>query len=179
VRDRAAERKQLSCLPADHLVESARHVEAEWSPGIGLPGSGSEATTTTLIAPVAATNEPSWLIDESSAVRSALSWVENLPGDVIRATHIIVVADDLAADPIVDEAAFHPEHLVSCVVGGGVRIWSDFRIHEGGYGRLVVSANGAMPAEISRSFSEFRNSAIIVISHAWPPHCAGGLDCAR
>lgn len=100
-----------------------------------------------------------------------MQWMETLPGLVIRATHIVVVANDRYAEPVVDRADFHPGHLVSCIIGDSVRIWSDFRIHAGGYGRLVVAANGAADGEVSRSIQRiqelgnYRNLSLLEGTH--------------
>ena len=97
--------------------------------------------------------------------------MEELPGSVIRATQIVVVTSDSAAAELIERTAFHPAHLVSCVVDDAIRIWSDFRIHAGGYGRLVVAANGAADGEVSRSIQRiqelgnYRNLSLLEGTH--------------
>lgn len=69
-----------------------------------------------------------------------LDWVERLPGRTIRATQIALI-DRSAPEPASTELAkyFNTEELVCCdVLGGEARIWSDFRLHDDGLGRLLI-----------------------------------------
>ena len=57
--------------------------------------------------------------------------------------------------------------MVSCHSGSGARLWSDFRIGDDGYGRLVVAAWGMKAADISRvvqriqELGNYRNLALL------------------
>ncbi|MBC7984841.1 MAG: DUF3422 family protein, partial [Candidatus Obscuribacterales bacterium] len=67
-------------------------------------------------------------------------WVESLPGQVLRATQVALTArsqpepsDELLA------SSFSAADLMSCEVQNSeARIWSDFKLHEDGMGRLLI-----------------------------------------
>lgn len=96
-------------------------------------------------------------------------WMERFPGQVVRATHIDIVPDEQAAEPALAAIAFRRGEMVSSRLTGGVRFWSDFRIHEGNYGRVVIAANGSDPAALSRTVQQlqelgnYRNMALLAL----------------
>jgi uncharacterized membrane-anchored protein len=79
-------------------------------------------------------------------------WLHGAPGQVFRGVEISVGA---AADPSPSEAALS-RHIdlrrcVSCeVFDGAARIWTDFRLREGGAGRIHVHNQGLANDEVSR-----------------------------
>ena len=77
-----------------------------------------------------------------------------MPGEVIRATRLWVAADEEAAENILQQANFVTGELVSCHIGAGARLWSDFRIQPDGYGRLLLAANGLLSGDLSRLLHE-------------------------
>lgn len=172
--ERAAEQEALSRLPLSDTGSSPRHREGRWSTSLrGSWERHSEASTVTLML----TDAPSdWTAPLHDTVRGALDWAEALPGGVIRATHMIVVdTEEEAAGPVAT-SGFRASQLISCHVAGGARIWSDFRIHDDGYGRIVVAANGLAPADLARciqrlqELGNYRNLALIglpVAQEAW------------
>jgi uncharacterized membrane-anchored protein len=93
----------------------------------------------------------------------------DMPGEVLRATQIAVVApgtpDPTAAER---EAWFSAEGTVMCdVADGSARIMSDFRLHPDGYGRLLVldrDLAGDEPAQLVQRLQElgnYRNKALL------------------
>jgi uncharacterized membrane-anchored protein len=103
--------------------------------------------------------------------------MESLPGATLRATRIAIVPDDEAAAQMLPAMAFDHEELVSCHVAGPMRIWSDFRIGDQGYGQLLIAANGLDGGPLSRAvqrmqeLGNYRNLALIglpVARAAWP-----------
>ena len=67
------------------------------------------------------------------------AWLENLPGAIIRATQIALI--ERAASPSDDllRKLFNEPDLVTCeVMGGEARMWSDFRLHADGFGRMLI-----------------------------------------
>lgn len=166
--ERHAEARALADWPADWLVEEARHREGLWSDEIRMSWERhSEASTATLTLTGDAASPLSWSHPEDHERCRAIAWLEALPGRVIRATHVMLVADEAAAAPLVDRAEFRASHLVSCHVAGGARMWSDFRIHDDGYGRLVIAANGLEPGDLARcvqrlqELGNYRNMALL------------------
>ena len=93
----------------------------------------------------------------------------DLPGEVIRATQIAVVAKGTPdPTPAEHEAWFHAEATVICdVANGSARILTDFRLHPDGYGRLLVldrDLAGDEPAQLVLRLQElgnYRNMALL------------------
>ncbi len=188
--DRAAERTALATLPGVGAVEGVRHAEGLWPGSIRATWERhSEASTVTLTLTDDAALPLGWTTpaggpaggstDGPARARAAeaVRWAEALPGSVIRATRVLIVADDREAEAPVGAAAFRPSHLVSCHVAGGARIWTDFRIHEDGYGRMVVAANGLPASDLARcvqrlqELGNYRNLALLglpVVQETWP-----------
>lgn len=165
--EREAELAALHERPLD-AGQSSRHAESRWSDDIRLFWERhSEASTLTLTWTGTAAQPQVWNWPRHDPRAEALDWAEKMPGQVIRATHILIVAEEDEALALVGQAEFHASHLVSCHVAGGARIWSDFRIHGDGYGRLVVAANGLPPGDLARclqrlqELGNYRNLALL------------------
>ena len=99
----------------------------------------------------------------------ARQWIDDLPGQVIRATQVaFVVAETPQADLNSLKSHFVPSDLVVCdVADAQARIWSDFRLHGDGFGRLLVVDNGLEgdePAQLVQRIQElgnYRNLALL------------------
>lgn len=105
-----------------------------------------------------------WAVDGLTA---AVSWAEDLPGRVVRATRITIAETDAQAEDLLPELAFLDEELVSCDLGESTRFWSDFRIGPDGYGRILIAANGENPRDLGRivqrlqELGNYRNLALL------------------
>lgn len=165
VDDRAAEAAALAALWPD-LDPAARHAQTRLRPDAWLGWERhSEASTVTLL-----------LTGDADASASDSALIEALPGAVVRASRVLLVEDDAVAEAEVAGAAFASAQLVTCHVrspsGGRARLWTDFRIHEDGYGRLVVAANGMPLADLGRCVQQveelgnYRNLALIGLPEA-------------
>lgn len=95
--------------------------------------------------------------------------VAQMPGEVVRATQI-AFATHGTPDPSPTERAtwFSSEATVVCdVAEGAARIFSDFRLHAGGYGRLLVldrDLADSEPAQLVQRLQElgnYRNLALL------------------
>ena len=101
------------------------------------------------------------------AAVDAIAWANGLPGTIIRATRIWLGASEAEIEPIVGRSKLNEDELVSTMLGGGMRIWSDFRIHADGFGRLIVAANGTDPHNLTRQLQRlqelgnYRNKALL------------------
>ncbi len=136
----------------------------------------NEGSSLTLFSRVASTApEAEWAI--SPEVEDALAWVARIPGKVIRATRIYVTADDSAAEKLLGELEFNRPELVSCHFESEARLWSDFRLREDGFGRLLIAANGVDPRDLTRAaqrlqeLGNYRNKALLGLpaaKAAWP-----------
>ncbi|MBX7497071.1 DUF3422 domain-containing protein [Qipengyuania sp. 6B39] len=111
-------------------------------------------------------------------LEAALAWAQDLPGDIVRATRIWVARDDAEALRIMGLTDWNRDELVSSQVGGGtLRMWSDFRIRNDGFGRLLVAANGTDTRDLTRTLQRlqelgnYRNRALLglpVARECWP-----------
>ena len=110
-------------------------------------------------------------------VEAAVRWAGTIPGEVIRAMAIACVESEEDGRALVDRLDISQRELVSCHIGGGARLWSDFRLHDDGFGRLVVAANGLTPRDLSRQVQRvqelggYRAKALIGLPLAqaqWP-----------
>ncbi|MEP9404125.1 DUF3422 domain-containing protein [Sphingomonas sp. VNH70] len=139
------------------LDRGTRHLELEWSEGCRIGWEKhSEAITTTVTGVHLATEQEPWTLPGVGPLAAAVDWMTCLPGYVVRATQIFIVTDDSGAEALAQRASFHPSDLISCLVGEKIRIWTDFRIHDEGFGRLIISANGAGDGELSRSIQRLQ-----------------------
>lgn len=93
---------------------------------------------------------------QSDSTDHIVSQMEKLPGATMCATRIKIVEDEGKAQASLSDMAFVGDELVSCHVGDGIRIWSDFRIGADGYGRLLVAANGANDSDLTRTVQRFQ-----------------------
>lgn len=92
-----------------------------------------------------------------------------MPGEVIRATQIALVADPSPDRiPAALERWFAPDAIIACDVANGLaRIISDFRLNLDGYGRLLVLDRGLErdePAQLVLRLQElgnYRNMALL------------------
>jgi len=173
--DRAAERAMLNALPmGGHLAPSdnPRHAEGDLAPGLAFAWEQhSEACGITL-----------FIRDPDVDATPALEWLESFPGQTIRATRIVVVADEVEAEALLPHLDFVGSDLISCYIGGAtlahpVRVWSDFRVGPDGLGLAVIAANGAPSGDLARLLQRFqelgnyRNLALMGLPTAqahWP-----------
>jgi len=171
--DRAEEQDRLADLPAEAVLDpgnNPRHVSGRFASGVRFGWERhSEASTLTLILGAEAGGEPG--ASEWGGAQ-ALEWALRLPGKVLRATRIAVVEDEAAAAALLPGMDFEPLDLITCYVGAdnrarGARIWSDFRLRQDGFGRIVVAANGMAPGDLSRTvqrlqeLGNYRNLALL------------------
>ncbi|MDO6416217.1 DUF3422 domain-containing protein [Sphingomonas sp. BIUV-7] len=93
----------------------------------------------------------------------------DMPGEIIRATQIALIADDEADAAVADPTRwFTDEATIVCdVAGGQARIMSDFRLNADGYGRLLVRDRGLQrnePSQVVLQLQElgnYRNMALL------------------
>jgi len=150
-----------------------RHIDGTLSEGIAFTWERhSEATTLTVFA------RP-----DAPLLAEARAWAESPPGEVLRATLIDIESDPAAAARKVAELGADPAELVSCEIGGGARLWSDFRIKDEGYGRLVLAAGSLGPVDLARAaqslqeLGNYRNMALLGLPVA--RRCWGQLEAAE
>lgn len=110
-------------------------------------------------------------------IAAAIDWAQTLPGQVIRSTRVWLGKDDAQVERMLDRQSLNRDELVSSMLDGGIRIWSDFRIMDDGFGRLLVAANGADPRDLTRQMQRmqelgnYRNKALLglpVARECWP-----------
>lgn len=158
---REDEFERLEQLAQYHLLQlhrDARHALVPIDDGrTFLWERHTEATTLTAISPERT--------DDGFEIDADL--LNRWPGMVVRATKIYVEKDEKDAAERLTELDFEAGELISCEVGAGSIIWSDFRIRDDGFGRLLVSAGEAGPAELGRTIQRlqelgnYRNLALL------------------
>lgn len=177
--ERSAQRSALldaAGLQFDHGVRTG-HLSGTAAPGVRFTWeSHSEATSFTVFV---ADAPAEWLDGAGAPVPLAemIALGESLAGAVIRATRMWIGADDSAVEVALAAVRFRSEELVSCAIGPGARMWSDFRIQPDGYGRMLLAANGLTGGDLSRlaqrlqELGNYRNLALIGLPLAkdeWP-----------
>ena len=104
-----------------------------------------------------------------------LDWVQTLPGQTIRATQVVVLDKSAPPpDPALLGTYFEMDELVCADVSDGeARIWSNFQVHQDGFGRLLVQDLGLKSsADTSRllqrlqELGNYRNMALLGLSRA-------------
>ncbi len=113
--------------------------------------------------PVAAPFDPARFEPAMSAIYA------DMPGEIIRATQILVASHDMPEPTAAErETWFDGEATIMCDVGdGAARIMSDFRLHDDGYGRLLVldrDLAGNEPSQLVMRLQElgnYRNMALL------------------
>lgn len=163
--DREEERLRLAeALPAggEPPGREARHAMFELDGGRRLLWEKqTEATTVTAISGV----------DDEAGLAALTDWLAGWPGLVVRATKLFVEADEASAERRLTDMAFEREELVTCRIKAGARIWSDFRIREDGFGRLLIAAGDAPSEELGRivqriqELGNYRNLALLGLPH--------------
>lgn len=152
-----AERAHVLAMPDIETIDDhgGRHIAGIAASGLTMAWERhSEASTATMVAPAGAPDG------------AALAWIEALPGQVVRAIRIDIVPDEQAAAPVIAGADLAGDDLVTCHIGP-CRMWSDFRMGAGGYGHIVIAANGCAPADLGRivqrlqELGNYRNLALL------------------
>ncbi|SFG28910.1 Uncharacterized membrane-anchored protein [Novosphingobium sp. CF614] len=168
--ERISAREMLASLPAGSRVtdtDNPKHLVGELPGGTAFVWEAhTEASAFTFFTPIA---DPADLIGSAldSSTAAALEWAKHLQGETIRATRMAIVSDDAAATPVVDALGLTETDLVSCHIGAGARVWTDFRIDREGFGRMVIAANGTGARDLTRlaqrvqELGNYRNLALL------------------
>jgi len=102
--------------------------------------------------------------------RLPADWLAALPGQVLRATQVALLPRDWPAPGDAQMARwFSGDELVCCdVQGGEARLWSSFRVHDDGLGRLLLHDRGLAgdgdPSRLVQRLQElgnYRNLALL------------------
>ncbi|MEC3948895.1 DUF3422 domain-containing protein [Sphingobium sp. HWE2-09] len=73
-------------------------------------------------------------------------WIARLPGRIIRSTQIALTGDEPSAATTAAHFA-SDDLIISDIAQGRARIWCDFRLHDNGFGRLLIQDRGLQGAE--------------------------------
>ncbi len=79
-------------------------------------------------------------------------WLERCPGELLVACHLLFQAGGKAAGESDRLKSFFAEDSLagSAMAGGNARAWTDFRLHEDGFGRFLVHDAGLRPRQAGR-----------------------------
>lgn len=157
-RELAAVRDALGAGGAEH----PRHLAGALGAGVSATWERhSEASTLTLFVAEDAAPE---------TLAAATAWALDMPGKVLRATRLIVLATE--AEAALPDCGFAAGELVTCRLcpdgeDSAVRIWSDFRLRDDGFGLIVVAAGTSPATTLSRTLQRlqelgnYRNLALL------------------
>jgi uncharacterized membrane-anchored protein len=164
--DRVREAEMVGQVPgimALQMMPNGRHADGVTADGTQfLWERQSEASTVSLVMP-GLVADPLQASPETAAL---LAWIEQLPGTVVRATRVLVIDDEAAADPALRVLDINAAQSITCRIDG-CRIWSEFRLYPDGYGRMLVAANSCLPADLGRmvqniqELGNYRNMALL------------------
>ena len=81
------------------------------------------------------------------------SWLAELPGQLLVATHVAILAAHGAADPpAIARQFFAPDELLGATIASGAgSAFTDLRIREDGFGRLIIFDRGMTPGQLGRA----------------------------
>jgi len=117
----------------------------------------TEFCTYTLIAE--GKTDPLFSQDLFGSVDSA--WLQAIPGEVVRASHVVFVCDELRSGAEPPDCDFAGDSLVCCdLAGGAARMYSDFKLHADCNGRLLIvdrGLTGIEPGQLLRRLLELGN----------------------
>lgn len=84
--------------------------------------------------------------------RVPLAWLAELPGELIAATHVSVEHADAPAEHPDDlRVQFGTSNLAAArVMSDAATVWSDFRVHPDGYGRILIRDSHTTPRQLGR-----------------------------
>jgi uncharacterized membrane-anchored protein len=89
------------------------------------------------------------------------AWLQAIPGEIIRASHVVVVRETRGLSAKSLASGFAEDSLVCCDLGGGAaRMYSDFQLHSEGAGRLLIvdrGLTGIEPGQLLRRLLELGN----------------------
>lgn len=103
---------------------------------------------------------------EAEAEAEAEALLSEVPGRVLRAIKIDLVRSEEEAERLVEAVGLSRADTVSGIVDAH-RFWSDFRLREDGFGRLVVASPGSDTADLGRlvrdiqEMGNYRNLALL------------------
>lgn len=159
------------------VVGNPSHREGRINESVGFTWERqSEGSSLTLFA--SPCDEDGFLdVQSDRHIAAAIVWAQTLPGRIIRSTRVWLGEDDASVTRLLDRQSLNRDELISSMLGETVRIWSDFRIMDDGFGRLFVAANGADRRDLSRQLQRmqelgnYRNKALLglpVARECWP-----------
>ena len=161
--DRLCAHYGVSPAPGRHFVAALGALQFVWE-------RHTEFTSYTFIKP----GPVDISFSRSLVAELPAGWVPSIPGQVLRATNIVVL-DGQSPEPSPEALTmvFSGPDLVSCrVASGGARLWSEFRVHEDGLGRLLIHNGKLLAGDLSRlvqhiqELGNYRNMALLGLPEA-------------
>lgn len=177
-KERAQELVAIEAQSDNHEpVGNPSHREGQINPRVSFTWERqSEGSSLTLFA--YNVTESGYLDPTSDPeIYASIIWARSLPGKIVRSTRVWIADTDADIERLLEEIPFNRSELVSSRLGDDIRMWSDFRIMDDGFGRLLVAANGADPHDLTRQLQRlqelgnYRNKALLglpVARECWP-----------
>ena len=100
-------------------------------------------------------------------------WLEAMPGELLVATNVVLAAGALRDEEVPRSNWFVRDSLCCTAVGDGAAVvWTDFRIHEDGFSRFLISDKGLSPRRAGRlvqrllDIETYRTMAMLALPEA-------------
>jgi uncharacterized membrane-anchored protein len=100
-------------------------------------------------------------------------WLREMPGDLIAAVHILLIAGDHGNSEISESGGFQRDSLCRSEVSDGKgQVWTDFRIHDDGFSRFAVADHGLSDRRAGRlvqrllDIETYRTMAMLALPEA-------------
>ena len=146
---RLAERTWIDSLPGEHGAEGWTLHDIGPSTGTIWERHGEFSTYLSYTTAVNVAAERRGGLGFGRLHDDVFPWLDEAPGQVFRSVEIAVLR--YAPKPEQLQKKIDLTQAVCCdVFGGAARIWSDFRLHENGSGRIYVHDKGLRNDELAR-----------------------------
>ena len=147
--ERSAERQWIDSLPGEHGAEGWTLHDVGATGGMIWERHGEFSTYLHFTTAVNLAAERRGALGFGQLHDDVFPWLGEAPGQVFRSVEIAVLRHLPKAEQLNDKIDL--SQAVCCdVFDGAARIWSDFRLHDGGSGRIYVQDKGLKNDELSR-----------------------------
>ena len=147
--ERSAEREWIASLPGEHGAEGWTLHDIGTTGGMIWERHGEFSTYLHFTTAVNLAAERRGALGFGQLHDDVFPWLAEAPGQVFRSVEIAVLRHLPKAEQLNDKIDL--SQAVCCdVFDGAARIWSDFRLHDGGSGRIYVQDKGLKNDELSR-----------------------------
>lgn len=77
-------------------------------------------------------------------------WLENMPGKVIAALHLVIEPNDIDTDDNIIQYFDNMRLTASAPYNGLAKVWTSYKLHDDGFGRFLVFEQALSPEQLGR-----------------------------